>query len=336
LQQRGIDVDCLRVVLIGVGQIGVQSHLPAILGHPGWSLVAMCDPRVEAVRRIGQRFGTNARVVSDFREVLADCDAAIIATPNASHAEIASACLDRGVHVLIEKPMATTLSDAQAIVEAGARSGRIIAVGNVTRFRANIVLLKRLLDEDRFGRVRRFYHQFGTQGGWAPESGYATDARRAGGGVLAVTGTHFLDRLLHFWGMPETLDYADDAYGGPEAHCEIAFGFDTGLRGMARYSKLFPMSGRLVLDTEGGVVALDDTDDAEIVYLPADLPRTLNVIREPDPGRMDPFWLQVDDFRTAIIEHRPPRVDAAQGLMSARLLDWAYRVRRDLDFGVRT
>ncbi len=333
---RGIGKDALRIAIIGVGQISVQSHLPAILGHPGWKLVALCDPRIEAVRRIGRRFGTNAAAVADFRDVLADCDAAVIATPNTSHSAIALECLARGVHVLIEKPMATTVSDAEAIVDAGVRYARLVAVGNVTRFRPNILLLKRLLDEGRFGAVRRFYHQFGTQGGWAPESGYVMDARRSGGGVLAVTGTHFLDRMLHFWGMPRSIHYSDDSRGGPEAHCEIEFGFDSGLRGMARYSKLFPMLGRLALDTEAGVVALDDTDDADIVHVPVGFSRTVNIIREPDADMTDPFWLQIDDFRSAIVENRRPSVDATQGLLSARLLEWAYGVRRDLNFSGQT
>lgn len=322
----------LKIAIIGVGQISVQSHLPAVLGHPGWELVALCDPRVDAVKRVAGRYGTRAAVVADYREVLDRCDAAIVATPNSSHGPITLECLSRGVHVLVEKPMATTSSEAHAICDASARQDRHVAVGYVTRFRPNVLLLKRLLDQERFGKVRRFYHQFGTQGGWAPESGYILDAKNAGGGVLTVTGTHFLDRMLHLWGRPDSVDYADDASGGPEAHCEVRFGYSDGMIGMARYSKVFPMNGRLLLDTDAGVVSLDDSDAADIVRVCDQGGRTLELIREPKVDRRDTFWLQLDDLRTAILQQRPPRVDARQGLMSAQLIERAYAANRGLGF----
>ncbi len=86
--------------------------------------------------------------------------------------------------------------------QAAVLRGTVAAPGYVTRFRPNLRLLKSLLDQGYFGRVTRFVHQFGTAGGWAPLSGYNLARSATGGGVLMVTGTHFLDRMLWFWGMP--------------------------------------------------------------------------------------------------------------------------------------
>ena len=142
--------------------------------------------------------------------------------------------------------------------------------------------MKRLLDEAFFGRVTRFYHQFGTPGGWAPVSGYILDRQHAGGGVLVVTGTHFIDRMLHFWGYPDGTRLVDDSAGGPEANAIASFRYERdgqALEGKVRYSKTASLPGGLVLDTEAGIVTLGDFDAAEILLRPRGHPDLCDAIR---------------------------------------------------------
>lgn len=291
----------------------------------------LADPRTDASAAIASRLGVRPRIVSDFREAFDHIDAAIIATPNALHAPIALACVAAGKHLLIEKPMATTIADARAISAAASASGLIVAVGYVSRFRRNVRLMKRLLDSGRFGNVHRFLHQFGTVGGWAPESGYILDKKQSGGGVLMVTGTHFIDRAIHFWGSPPEIQFRDDATGGPEAHCELVLDYRTngGPLGLAIYSKIFPLPGRLVLDTEAGYVVLDDNDDALISVL-NERHHLIEQLDDPvaDSSRFDPFYLQIEDFVDSIRRGRPPLVDHRQGLASIELISQAYGVRQ--------
>jgi predicted dehydrogenase len=97
------------------------------------------------------------------------------------------------------KTLASSVADGIAVLAAARKSGAIVATGYSSRFRDHIVLLKELLDSCYFGKVRRFVHQFGTSGGWSPFSAYNLDRQAAGGGVLVVTGTHFLDRMIYLW-----------------------------------------------------------------------------------------------------------------------------------------
>lgn len=323
-----------RLALVGAGMIAGHSHLPAALASPNVQVVAIVDPARERARSLAQAYGVRAVIAADVREVLDEIDGAIIATPNYTHRSIAVACLEAGVATLIEKPLAGSYADGEAIVLAGAKSGRPVAVGYCTRFRDNTLLLKELLDSGHFGTVRRFAHQFGTRGGWAPVSGYNLERQASGGGVLVVSGTHFLDRMLYLWGYPDDMNLEDDRQGGPEANCVAAFRYGRGadsFEGCARYSKTVQLPGGLVIETDRGIVSLADYDRAEISFRPRSTPNVEHVVRSlgapPYRADMPVFQRQLSDFVDACRTGRPPRVDGRQGLQSLRLIE-DLRARR--------
>jgi predicted dehydrogenase len=95
------------------------------------------------------------RAVADFREVLGDVDAVSIATPTPAHFDIARECLERGIHVLVEKPITETLEQARGLVEVAASRGRILQVGHLERFNPAIRALKGTLGTPRFVESHR-------------------------------------------------------------------------------------------------------------------------------------------------------------------------------------
>ena len=316
--------------MIGAGQITRNSHLPAAMGNPRANVIAMVDPAPERARALADAFGLRPKVGVRVEEVLSDIDAAVIATPNSTHAELAIQCLSAGKSVLIEKPLTTRYEDAEAILAAAEHSGAIVAVGYVTRFRESVVLLKELLERRHFGEVRRFTNQFGTAGGWSPVSGYNLDPSIAGGGVLIVTGTHFLDRMLYWWGYPAVATMTADSAKGPEANCRCHFAFEPGsLTGLALYSKTTSLVGGSVIDTEAGFVLIGEDDDSPLRLRPHDAPELELELRrrgEPlFPPGVDSFDLQMDDFVAACLDGRSPRVDGHTGAESVRLIDELYR-----------
>src|SRR5262249_36100726 len=142
--------------------------------------------------------------------------------------DIAVTCAARGIYCLIEKPLASTVEDAEEIYRAADKHGVVVAVGYYTRFRNEGNLLKRLLDNRYFGDIRSFHYEEGTLGRWSPLSGYLLDRKASGGGVLVVVGTHFLDRMIYWFGYPDDCEMLDDAAGGPEAQCMIKIRYRSG------------------------------------------------------------------------------------------------------------
>jgi predicted dehydrogenase len=325
-----------RLGLVGCGLITRSSHLPAALASPRIDVAALVDPARDRARELARDYGIAPRIADRLEDVLGAVDGVVIATPNATHRELAVRALAGGVHALIEKPMTTTAPEARDIVEAARTHHRVVAVGYVTRFRRSTRLLKRLLDAGYFGRIHGFAHQFGTPGGWAPLSGYILQASTAGGGVLMVTATHFLDRMLHLWGRPRVVEYRDDSVGGPEANCEVHLRYERdgrGFDGWLRYSKTTRLPGGLVVRTDRGTVVVHDRDDAEILFRPNDAGEFEHVVRprEPEPD-VDPFLLQLEDFVAACRGERTPMVDGLSGLESMELIEELYARREPIDF----
>ncbi len=130
-----------------------------------------------------------------------DVDLVIIGTPNSLHAEQAIHALDHGKHVLVEKPMATTVADADRMIAAAQRAGRTLAVGHMWRYHPDVIALRDRVAAGEFGRIVRT-HGWGVHAGWGP-SGWFTDPALAGGGALIDMGIHAIDTARFLLGDPE-------------------------------------------------------------------------------------------------------------------------------------
>jgi predicted dehydrogenase len=168
-----------RIALIGAGEIGSSSHLPAILSSREMELACLIDPvevRAKALcREYGLGVPTFPQICLALRAIaraeMPPIDGAIIASPNHTHEAIAIECLENRISVLVEKPLACSLAEGERIICAAERNQTVIAVGYCTRFRRNVQLVGEALRTAYFGQVRGFAYHFGTRGGWSPVAG---------------------------------------------------------------------------------------------------------------------------------------------------------------------
>jgi predicted dehydrogenase len=327
-----------RLGIVGAGLITRNTHLPTALSIPGIEVVAIVDPVIDRARALVVDYGLAAKALADAVELTSLCDGAIVATPNHTHCTVAVPLLEAGVSTLIEKPLATTAEEARQILAAASKGKAKVAIGHYQRFLDAPRLLARLVQSKHFGRISRFYHQFGTPGGWPAMSAYTLQRASIGGGVLVVTGTHFLDRMLSMWGMPDDVALRDDAGTGPEAHCEARASYrdkgDGALRGDLRYSKCVPLPAGLAMETEAGMVMLrDGFADRITVWARGRTGLRSEIVSEPDaafPAGFDPNQRMLWDFVTACRTGREPVVDGRQGLQLMELLQRFYEHRQPL------
>ena len=127
----------LRVAVIGAGHLG-KIHSRLISSIDSVDLIAVADPNPDA--RVDVRRQVDAKTVADYRQVADRLDAAIIATPTGTHHRIAADLLERGVHLLIEKPMTDSVADAESLVELAESQGCIVQVGHVEQFNSAILV----------------------------------------------------------------------------------------------------------------------------------------------------------------------------------------------------
>lgn len=197
----------LRVGVIGVGAIAADEqhgHIPNYLAIPDVEVVAISDVNGRRAQFVADRFDV-PQVYTHFREMLAgsDIDAVSIAAPNYLHAPIAVGCLEKGVHVLVEKPMAMRAADARRMIDAARASGKRLFVGMNNRFRDDTRTLKLMVQQGALGEV--YY----AKAGWLQRSGQAgggsswfTSKAQAGGGPLWDTGLVMLDLALWMLDFP--------------------------------------------------------------------------------------------------------------------------------------
>ncbi|MFA9480315.1 Gfo/Idh/MocA family protein [Phycisphaerales bacterium AB-hyl4] len=136
----------IRTALIGCGAIAEQGHLPALLAHPDFHVVGLCDPHVEPRARLARQV-PSVRQVADYRELLDEAEAFVLAVHPEISVAIAMDLLTHGKHVLDEKPLANSLADAERLQAAVEASSAIYQVGFVFRYSAFAEQLAELIGQ---------------------------------------------------------------------------------------------------------------------------------------------------------------------------------------------
>jgi predicted dehydrogenase len=142
----------VRLAVIGVGHLG-KHHARLLSSMPEVTFVAAVD--LDPARACAAVAHSTAEALADYRSLFGRVDAVTIAVPTAAHLEVALAFLEQGIHVLVEKPMASSLAEADRMLEAAARSGAILGVGHTERFNPAIEAALAVLDRPRFIEIDR-------------------------------------------------------------------------------------------------------------------------------------------------------------------------------------
>ncbi len=214
-----------RIALVGYGLGGASFHAPLIEAVPTVELAAVVtgDPARQALVR--QRH-PGARVIASVEELWAGAgnfDLAVITTPNRTHVPLARHALDRGLHVVVDKPMAPTEREARALIEHAARCGRMLTPYQNRRWDGDFMTVRQLIHDGRLGRIHRFESRWER---WrpSPRAGWrsSTDPADAGG-ILFDIGSHLVDQALVLFG-PAASVYAElDARHSSGASDDDAF-----------------------------------------------------------------------------------------------------------------
>ena len=197
--------DELRVGVVGIGWAG-QQHLKAYASLAGVRIVSLAGMEQDLRDSLQAEYSI-PNAFSGWEDMLehGDLDAISVAVPTFLHAPIAIAALERGLHVLSEKPIARNAVEGQAMVDAARTAGRVLDIAFNHRRRGDIQALKEVIDS---GGVGRPYY---AKTSWLRRSGipmlgsWFTNPELAGGGPLADIGVHALDFALHLLGEPKVV-----------------------------------------------------------------------------------------------------------------------------------
>ncbi|GAU80459.1 Gfo/Idh/MocA family protein [Bosea sp. BIWAKO-01] len=229
----------LQIALVGAGLIG-RAHLLRIEASPDCALAAICDP-TEAAKAIAAE--RSVRWFPSQREMLAAMkpDGAIIATPNALHVPGAIDCLEAGVPVLVEKPLAESVAAAQKLVDAQARSGVAVLAGHHRRHNPIVKAARRIVGEGGIGRLVAVNALFLIK---KPDDYFDVAWRREpGGGPVLINLIHDIDNLRFICGEIDSVQaITSNATRGfaVEDTAALIFRFSNGALGTATVSDVTP------------------------------------------------------------------------------------------------
>ncbi len=308
--------------MLGLGRIARTRLLPALAAAEGaelWSLLSRDRARAAAA---ADEFGAGAAVPAhdDLDTLLADpdLDAVILASPDKLHAPQAVAAARAGKHVFSEKPMATSVAEARAMVNACREAGVKLGVAYHLRWHAAHRPLWQAVQSGRFGALRHLRVQ------WSFQAAGATDWRASPEvgrwWSLAAVGTHCLDQVLWFAGREGEITgftslVSRPVWGG--AHDETAvvgLRFASGATAEFCCSVTFSAPGRFELYAADGYAIGEGT-------MATTGAGTLHTHEGPWPYQPgDPYRAEIEDFAAAIRDDRPPEVDGEAGLRNVELL----------------
>jgi scyllo-inositol 2-dehydrogenase (NADP+) len=192
----------IRTAVIGFGTGGAVFHAPFLAADDEFRLDLVVTADAGRAGAAARSY-PGARVVASVDDVLAaagDLDLAVITTPPATHADLAHRCLDAGLAVVVDKPLAVTAAEGEALVEHAERAGRPLTVFQNRRWDGDFLTLRALISEGALGQVRRFESRFEW---WKPEESKAWKAGSTpaqGGGMLYDLGTHLIDQAVQLFG----------------------------------------------------------------------------------------------------------------------------------------
>lgn len=173
-------MNTIRVGVVGVGHLG-NFHLQKYQKLSGSKIVGAADTFAERAHKAAETY--NCRATTDYHDLIGAVDAVSIAVPTVHHHKIAKVFLEAGVHVLLEKPIAVTLQEADELVSLAEEKGVVLQIGFVERFNPAIIALKSVLDKPLFIETHRLHPFF--------ERGTDVD-------VVLDLMIHDLDIILHF------------------------------------------------------------------------------------------------------------------------------------------
>ena len=316
----------LRVGLAGLGSMG-RNHLRILGGRADIRLVAVADPVDDALT--AAMAGCDAQGFAEPLAMIAEAelDAVVIAAPTTAHVPLALAAIERGIAVLIEKPLAATVDEGMAVVAAARQHGVPVQVGHVERFNPAVLELGRLIEA-----------------GWL-SAVYAIASRRAGPfparirdvGVTVDLATHDVDILSWIAGERPSRVYAETAQRIHASHEDLLFGllhFPSGATGMLDVNWLTPVKRRqLIVVGDEGMFELDyltqrltftkATDTTNPRLIGGYAPTFEGEVAELPVVSMEPLAAELDAFVGIVRNGGRPVVDAEDGL-------WAVAVATSL------
>jgi predicted dehydrogenase len=307
----------IKAGVIGVGHLG-QHHARILSGLEGVTLTAVVDSDRKRAEEIAAKFGGS--VFTDYKDALGMAEVFSIASPTTFHHSIALECIKAGKHLLIEKPIAATVKEADDIIEASRNHGVIVQVGHVERYNPAVLAVFPLIKNPVFFEAERL----------SPFFGRGTDVD-----INVDLMIHDIEIVLAILGREGDTPMVKDIKVAAEKviteRIDIArvwFEFSNGAQALMISSRISPEKSRTLKIFQGDTYFIVDYQNAE-------LKRCFRKdggmeIEDIPVEKHEPLKAEIRDFIDCVVEGRSPRVTARDGRNALKIaIDISRRMPKD-------
>ena len=347
----------LTTAVIGYGKVA-HTHAEALASIPESEFAAVCGRDAGKARAFAEQYGVKP-FTSVEEMVGAGVQAVVVATPHPAHASVTVPALRAGAHAIVEKPLASSLEDCDAMIGAARASGRKLAMISQRRLYAPVLRLRKAIDDGKLGRP---ILGTVTMLGWRDERYYRSDPWRGswdgeGGGVLVNQAPHQIDILQWYLGEVEELYGAWANLNHPYIEVEdtsiAVIRFTSGALGniVVSNSQNPGIFGRVWVHGSSGATAGVQTDGGSMFIAGMTTvtePPVNDIWKVPGEEEMLLRWqkedadffagidatkhyhrLQIQDFLQSILDGREPLVPGEDGRKTVEIFTAIYRSQRD-------
>ncbi len=296
----------LRVGVIGVGVMG-SNHARVLAGLPGVDLVGVADPDRRQAEFVAHTLGCAA--VADVEELLAlGVEAVTIAAPTHLHRDVALACLARGVHVMVEKPIASTIEEGREIIAAARRARRTLMVGHVERFNPAVEAIKEAIRGEDILSIAI------TRVGPFPP-------RMSNVGVVIDLAVHDIDLIRWFTDseIVEVQPQLSSALAAREDIALLQFRTASGVLAHINTNWLTPFKARNVTVATRGKYVMGDLLTRQVTECFGFKPDGSYSMRHLSVGHAEPLRSELAAFLHAVRTGAPPAVTGEEGVASLEI-----------------
>jgi predicted dehydrogenase len=320
--------------IVGLGRISMQHFMPAVKMSKKSRVTALVSGHREKAEHMAAEYGVPSRSIYSYESYddiakNPDIDAVYIALPNSMHAEYSIRAAKAGKHVLCEKPMATTVEDARAMIQASATANRKLMIAYRCQYEPTHLRAVQLIREGKLGSIQSIESAFGFP---ISPNEWRCDKKMSGGGPLVDVGIYCLnasryltaeepievkalssvaDRDGRFTTVEETLSWTMKFPSGALASCATTYGS--------------AMSGYFRVRGSRGTILMDPAFNYDKLHLSAQFEGGETVDFAPDDPDPMEFLRQADHMADCILQNKEPKTPGQEGLRDMDLIARIYR-----------
>ena len=312
-----------KIGIIGSGSMG-KNHVRVCTELETVELFGVADTDKITAKKVAEKFGTKAFL--DYRDLLPEIDAAIVATPTVTHHKIVMDLLTKGKHVLVEKPICDSIEKAEELMKKAEKESLILAVGHIERHNPVVKFVKELTQSKRIGELITL-----TSKRVSNLPGRIRDV-----GVIFDFGVHDIDVMRYLAGEVESVYARAGKFNESikhEDHANIVLNFENGICGIVEVNWLTPMKIRkLFLTCSENLVEVDyinqsvtissssfkQINESDLYHVP--IQYNLN---EVTLEKKEPLKNEIEDFVDAIENNKKPLATGEVGVMALKIAEAA-------------